>query len=143
MTKNFQVLLAVKTLVASALPGAELRGFDKDTDKPGRIGPGGCVIGHPGDPGEPEIDLSPLSYNYSHRFFLEVAAADGEGGAVLDGMLETLGQAVAADPFLGGLCSFFSAEAPDRNDRSTDAIASTNWATVGLVAEYDTNNPLG
>lgn len=143
MTKQFQVILAVKALVASALPGAGLSGFDKDTTKPQRVGAGGHVIGHPGEPGEPEVDLSPLSYNYSHRLFLEVVGPDGQGGAALDGMIETLGTAIAADPFLGGLCEFFSAEAPDRNDRTTEAVATTNWALVPLTAEYSTSNPLG
>lgn len=143
MTKQFDVLLAVKALVAAALPGVEIRGFDKDTSKPTRIGPNGCVIGHPGDPGEPEMDLSPPAWNYFHRLYLEVVGPSGEGGEVLDGMLQTLGQAIAADPFLGGLCSYFNAEAPDRNDRTTDLVATTNWAVVPLTAEYSTANPLG
>lgn len=143
MTKSFEVLMAIKALVAAALPGAKLSGFDKDTSKPSRIGSGGHVIGHPGDPGDPEVDLSPLTYHYSHRFYLEVAAAEGEGSAALDGMLATLGAAIKADPYLGGLCGFFSAEAADRNDRTTDLVATTNWATVPLLAEYSTTNPLG
>lgn len=143
MTKQFEVMLALKALVAAALPAAGISGFDGDTSKPVRIGPGGHVIGHPGDPGEPEVDLSPLTYNYSHRFYLEVIGPNGEGGDVLDGMLETLGPAIAADRFLGGLCEFLSAEAPDRNDRTTDTIATTNWATVPVMAEYRTLNPLG
>jgi hypothetical protein len=61
---------------------------------------------------------------------LEVVGPDGAGGAALDAMLETLGTAIAADPFLGGLCDFFGSESPDFNDRSTEALASTNWATV-------------
>lgn len=142
MTKQFEVLLAVKALVMAALPGAEIKGFDKDTSKPTRVGPGGCVIGHPGEPGEPEVDLSPPAYNYSHRMFLEVVGPNGEGGAVLDAMLETLGEAIDADKSLGGLCHWFAAGAPDRNDRTTDIVATTNWATVPLDAEYSTPNPL-
>jgi hypothetical protein len=57
-------------------------------------------------------------------------------------MLETLAAAVAADPFLGGLCDYFGIAASDFNDRSTEAVVSTNWATVPLVAEYSTNNAL-
>jgi hypothetical protein len=143
MTKNLQVILAVKALVQSALPGAKVRGGDGDTSKPERIGPGGCVIVHPGDPGDPEVDLSPPAYNYSHRLFLEVAAADGKGGADLDAMLVPIGEAFAADRTLGGLCEFIVPGAPDRNDRSTDAIATTNWAVVPIDAEYSCSDPLG
>lgn len=142
MTKQMQVLLAVKALVAAALPGVTIVGFDKDADKPTKIGPGGCAIGHPGEPGEPEVDLSPLTYNYSHRIMLELVGPNGTGGADLDAMLQTLATAVAADPYLGGLCHYFGVEAPDFNDRSTESLASTNWATVPLVAEYSTNNAL-
>jgi hypothetical protein len=143
MTKAMQVILAVKALVAAALPDADVKGFDKDSTKPNRVGAGGCVIGHPGEPGEPEIDLSPLTYNYAHRLWLEVIGPNGIGGADLDAMLVALGTAIAADPTLGGQCYFFSADAPDFNDRSTEAVASTNWATVPLLAEYSTQNPLG
>jgi hypothetical protein len=142
MTKQRDVLLAVKALVAAALPDADLVGFDADFAKPPRVGAGGCVIGHPGDPGDPDVDLSPLTYNYSHRLMLEVIGPNGDGGAALDTMLEDLADAIAADQFLGGLCHYFGIEAPDFNDRSTDAVASTNWATVPLVAEYSTNNAL-
>lgn len=143
MTKQLQILLAIKALIAAALPLAEVRGFDGDASKPGRIGDNGTVIGHPGDPGDPEIDLSPLTYHYQHRLYLELAAPEGAGGVTLDAMLEAIGAAVAADKFLGGLCEYFSAEAPDRNDRTTPTVATSNWATVPLVAEYSTENPLG
>lgn len=143
MTKSFEILLALKALVAATLPLATIKGFDGASAKPTRIGEGGCVIGHPGEPGEPEVDLSPLTYNYSHSMFLEVAAPDGAGGDDLDTMLEALGTAIEADRTLGGLCQFLGAEAPDRNDRATQAIATINWATVPIVAEYSTTNPLG
>jgi hypothetical protein len=136
MTKQMQVLLAAKALVQAALPLATIAGFDSDFAKPQRVPDNGIVIGHPGEPGDPDVDLSPLAYNYSHRLFLEVAGPD------IDGMLGTLGVAIAADPFLGGLCDWFGIEAPDFNDRSTNMIASTSWATVPLVAEYSTNNAL-
>jgi hypothetical protein len=82
MTKQMQVLLAAKALVQAALPLATIAGFDSDFAKPQRVPDNGIVIGHPGEPGDPDVDLSPLAYNYSHRLFLEVAGPD------IDGMLE-------------------------------------------------------
>lgn len=142
MTKNLQIILAVKALVQSALPGAGLSGFDKDSSKPARVGPQGHVIGHPGDPGDPEIDLSPLAYNYSHRMFLEVIGANGAGGAAIDALLVPLGEAFAADRTLGGLCDFAAPAAPDRNDKTTDTIATSNWAVVPVDLEYSCSDPL-
>jgi hypothetical protein len=143
MTKQMQVILAVKALVAAALPAVKLAGFDQDDALPTRVDVNGCVVGHPGDPNLTDYDLSPLTWNYSHRLYLEVSGPNGTGGAALDAMLVTLGQAIAADPFLGGLCEFFSAEAAELRDRTNEAANSINWATVPLVAEYSTTNPLG
>lgn len=142
MTKQLQVFLGIKGLAAAALPAATLRGFDGDFDKPARIPGGGLVIGHPGEPGEPDIDLGPLAYNYQHRMFLELAAPEGAGGTTLDAMLLALGDAIEADRYLGGLCQWLTAESPDRHDRSTEAVATTNWATVPIIAEYSSNTPL-
>ncbi|HVM38294.1 MAG TPA: hypothetical protein VM265_07905 [Sphingomicrobium sp.] len=142
MTKQLQILLALKALVALALPGAKIRGFDKDASKPEKIGAHGCVIGHPGDPGQPEVDLSPLAYNYRHEMFLEVAAPDGAGGEDLDALFAPIDAAIAADRTLGGLAHWIEAGTPDRNDRTTDSVATTNWAVVPIIAEYSCSSPL-
>jgi hypothetical protein len=143
LTKQLQIILAVKALVRAALPAVTLAGFDQDDALPTRVGANGCVVGHPGDPNLTDQDLSPLTWNYSHRLYLEIAGPNGAGADVLDAMLVTLGAAIAADPFLGGLCEFFSAESAELRDRTNEAATSTNWATVPLVAEYSTTNPLG
>ena len=70
-SKRETVLAAVKALVAAALPGAEVK---RNLAKAERIPPGGLVVIRDGDPGEPEVCLSPLTYLYSHRVPLEIAA---------------------------------------------------------------------
>lgn len=142
MLRSLEVILAVKALVAGALPAAEVRGFDEDTSPPKKIGPDGVVIGHPGDTGEPEIDLSPPSYNYDHELMLEIAAPGGAAGAPLDAMLAPIGAAIRADRTLGGLCNWLEAKAPDRNDRTIVAGTTINWAVVPIVASYATPDPL-
>lgn len=142
MTYQRDVLLAVKALVVAALPAADVRGFDEDTSRPETIGAGGTVIGHPGDPGDPEVDLSPPAYNYRHRIYLEVAAAGAVGGAPLDTMIAAIGVGIAADRTLGGLCQYLEAMAADRNDRTTARVVTTNWAVVPIIAEYMISDPL-
>jgi hypothetical protein len=120
---------------------------------PSRIGRRDCQANvrlrqgsaHPGDPGpgEPEVDLSPLTYNYSHRIPLEVIGPNGAGGAVAGRDAGNASPRVAADPFLGGLCDYFGIEAADFNDRSTEALASTNWATRSADRRIFDENPLG
>lgn len=143
MTKQLQVLLAVKALVAAALPGAKVLGFDADASKPERIGTGGCVIGDPGDPGEPDIDLSPPAYNYRHEMWLDVAAANGAGGAALDAMLTPIGTAVEADRTLGGLCQYLDCGAGALRAQEGEMVTGINWASVPIICEYVCSNPLG
>ena len=70
-SKRETVLGAVKSLVTAALPGAEVK---RNLAKPERIPPGGLVVIRDGDPGEPDVTLSPVSYLYTHRIPVEIAA---------------------------------------------------------------------
>lgn len=141
-SKREQVLEAITALIASDLPSAEVK---RNLDKPERIPPGGLVIVRDGDPGEPEILFSPLTYIYEHRVPIEIAAF---GSALLtrehalDQMLAAIGTAVAADRTLGGLCEFLETEAPTSDDLETAGAASGRWADAAIIASYATANPL-
>lgn len=142
MTPQLQILLALKALIQGALPEAEVRGFDGDSSVPEIIPDGGVVIGKFGDPGEPEVTLSPPTYSYVHRIPLEIAAPGGAGGATLDAMLPPIGAAIAANRFLGGLCEYLTAEQAGREDETREDV-TTNWADINVFAHYSTTNPLG
>lgn len=137
-----QVLDAVRALVAAAFPSAEVK---RNLDKPERIPPGGLVIIRDGDPGEADVLLSPLSYTYSHRVILELAAyasVTQTREQVLDAMLAAIGAAVMANRTLGGLCLFLDTEAPSSDNLETSGAASARWAEAAIVATYTTSNPL-
>ena len=51
----------------SALPATALRG----DVLPERLPPDGLVILRDGEPGEPQVTLSPLTYHYQHRAEIE------------------------------------------------------------------------
>lgn len=142
-TKNLEVLAALKALVAAAVPGAGVTGFDEDASRPTRIGGGGLAIGEGSDPGESETDLSPLTYNYAMRVAVAVSGANGAGGAAIDALLVPIGAAIEADRTLGGLCHWIEASAPVRDDRTTDHAVTVNWAAFDIIAEFSTSNPLG
>src|SRR5581483_6574314 len=113
--------------------------------KPERIPPGGLVIVRDGDPGEPEIVLSPLTHLYTHRIPLEIAAFGSQtltASQVLDQMLSAIGTAVEADRTLGGLCDFVEPEAPNADDLETTGALAGRWAEAALLATYATTNPL-
>jgi hypothetical protein len=141
-SKREQVLDAVKALVASALPDADVK---RNLAKPERIAPGGLAIIRGGDPGEPEVILSPLIYIYTHRIPIELAAYETSGQTreqVLDGMLGSIGAAVVSNRTLGGLCDFIEAEAPATEDVETTGARASRWADVAIVAVYGTTDPL-
>jgi hypothetical protein len=141
-SKREQVLEAVKVLVEAALPSADVK---RNLAKADRIPPGGLVIVRDGEPGEPEVMLSPLTYVYTHRIPIEIAAyetASTPREQVLDEMLGTIGAAVVADRTLGGLCDFIEAEAPATDDIETAGARAGRWADAAIIAVYGTTDPL-
>ena len=141
-SKREQVLDAVAALIDAALPAAKV---ERNAAKPERIPPGGLAIVRDGDPGEPEVLLSPLTYLYTHRIPLEIAARESGSQSreqVLDAMLAAIGAAVAADRTLGGLCDFIEAEAPATADIEAAGALPGRWADAAIVAIYGTPDPL-
>jgi hypothetical protein len=141
-SKREQVLDAVKALVAAALPDADVK---RNLAKADRIPPGGLVIVRDGDPGEPEVVLSPLLYIYTHRIPIEVAAYETSSQSreqVLDEMLGAIGAAVAGNRTLGGLCDFIEAQAPVTDDVETAGARAGRWADAAILATYGTPGPL-
>jgi hypothetical protein len=141
-SKREQVIEAVKSLLVAALPDAEVK---RNLDKPERIPPGGLVIVRDGDPGDPDVLLSPLVYVYEHRVPIEIAAfasASLSREEALDQMLSAIGAAVAADRTLGGLCEFLDTEAPVSDNLETAGALSGRWAEAAIIAAYSTTNPL-
>lgn len=139
MSKRLDVIAAVIALVTSALPGATVTGIDGTEKRTTRTPNGGRAVIHAGDPGEPEIDLSPIAYNYAHRIPIVLTAPDE---ATLDAMLGALGNAIAANRTLGGLCSWIDATAPETEEIHADGAPSPRGTELILVAEYATANPL-
>lgn len=141
-SRREQVIEALVARLAAALPGAEVK---RNLAKAERIPAGGLVIVRDGDPGEPEVTLSPLTYLYAHRIPLEIAVQEtGAGGRehTLDTMLRAVGNAIASDRTLGGLCDFLEAEAPASGDIETAGALPGRWAEAAIVAHYGTPDPL-
>lgn len=139
MSRRLDVLSALKALIAAALPNADVLGLDNDASPPARIYPGGRAIVRTGDPGEPDVDLCPLAYNYAHRVPVEVLANDE---AMLDTMLVAIGNAVEADRTLGGLCDWLEPIAPETDEIAADNAAAQRGCELMIIASYVTTNPL-
>ena len=96
---------------ASALPATALRG----EVLPERVPTEGLLILRDGEPGEPEVTLSPLRYHYQHRAEIEAVVQGAARDTDFDTLTASIGAALAADRTLGGLCDWAR---PKRRARS-------------------------
>jgi hypothetical protein len=115
----------------------------RDEVLPERIPPAGLIILRDGQPGEPEVTLSPLRYHYQHRAELEVMVqAASNRAAAFDMLIATIGSALATDRTLGGLCDWVEPEAPASVDLPVEGAASLKAAVITVVLHYATTAPL-
>lgn len=116
----------------------------RDEVLPERIPPSGLIILRAGQPGEPEMTLSPLRYHYQHRAELEVVVqASSYGLTAFDTLIAAIGSALTDDPTLGGLCDWVEPEAPVPVDLPVEGAAAIKAAIITLVLHYTTASPLG
>ena len=115
----------------------------RDEVLPERIPPAGLIILRDGQPGEPEVTMSPLRYHYQHRAELEVIVQTaGNRATAFDTLIAAIGTALAIDRTLGGLCDWVEAEAPASVDLPVDGAVTLKAAVVTVVLHYSTSNPL-
>ena len=115
----------------------------RDEVLPERIPTAGLIILRDGQPGEPEVTLSPLRYHYQHRSELEVVVQAGTGRAsAFDDLIVAIGAALEADRTLGGLCDWVEPEAPASVDLPVEGAAALKAAVITLNLHYTTTGPL-
>ena len=122
----------------SMLPARALRG----DVLPERIPTEGLLILRDGEPGEPEVTLSPLAYHYQHRAEIEAVVQGPDRDADFDTLTASIGAALTEDRTLGGLCDWVEAEAPQPVDLPVDGGTSLKAAVITLVLHYTTADPL-
>lgn len=110
---------------------------------PERVPAEGLLIMRDGEPGEPEVTLSPLAYHYQHRAELEAVVQGADRDALFDALTASIGAAITADRTLGGLCDWIEAEAPRPVDLPVEGAASLKAAVIPVVLHYSTADPLG
>ena len=115
----------------------------RDEVLPERIPAAGLIILRDGQPGEPEVTLSPLRYHYQHRAELEVVVQAGNGRtSAFDDLIAVIGAALEADRTLGGLCDWVEPEAPASVDLPVEGAAALKAALITLNLHYTTTGPL-
>ena len=115
----------------------------RDEVLPERIPTAGLIILREGQPGEPEVTLSPLRFHYQHRAELEVVVQASTGRAsAFDSLIAAIGTALEADRTLGGLCDWVEPEAPASVDRPIEGAAALKAAVITAILHYTTTGPL-
>lgn len=115
----------------------------RDDVLPERIPAAGLIILRDGQPGEPEVTLSPLRYHYQHRPELEIVVQAGTGRAdAFDDLIAAIGAALEEDRTLGGLCDWLEPEAPAPADLPVEGAAALKAAVITVVLHYTTTGPL-
>ena len=131
-------ILAALHARLSALPATALRG----DVLPERVPAAGLLILRDGEPGEPEVTLSPLRYHYQHRAEIEAVVQGATRDAAFDTLCASIGASISADRTLGGLCDWIEAEAPRLVDLAIEGAASLKAAVIPVILHYSTSDPL-
>jgi len=136
-TPRETILTALHARLA-ALPATALRG----DVLPERVPANGLLILRDGEPGEPEVTLSPLRYHYQYRAEVEAVVQSADRDTAFDALTASVGAAISADRTLAGLCDWVEAEAPSPVDLPIDGAATLKAAVIPVVLHYSTSDPL-
>ena len=133
-----ETILAALHARLSTLPATSLRG----EVLPERVPAEGLLILRDGEPGEPEVTLSPLRYHYQDRAEIEAVVQGTARDAAFDTLTTSIGTAIAGDRTLGGLCDWIEAEAPRPVDLPVEGATSLKAAVIPVVLHYSTADQL-
>jgi hypothetical protein len=140
-TRREEVLAALFARL-QVVPGAVVK---REESLPEKVPAAGLVILRGGDPGDPEVLLSPLTYLWQHQAEVEVivqqAPADA-ATAALDDLLAEVGVALAADRTLGGLVDWVEWGPPRTRDLAIDGAGGLKAAVVTVTLHYASSDPL-
>jgi hypothetical protein len=140
MTTTRETVLSALHLLLQTQAAPVLRG----EVLPERVPAAGLLILRDGEPGEPAVTLSPLTYHYQHKAELEAVVQTGAGrDAAFDTLAAGVGTVLSADRTLGGLCDWVEAEAPRPVELPVDGAASLKAAVIPIVLHYASADPLG
>ena len=117
----------------------------REAPLPETVPVGGLIILRDGDPGDPEVVLSPVSYLWEHQTEIEVILQRGQDddSVALDALLMAVGDVLAADRSLGGLAEWLEWGAPKTSGLAIDGATALRGATVPVTIQYASDDPLG
>ena len=142
MSSIREQILAALLARLETVPGATVK---REAPLPETVPAGGLIILRDGDPGDPEVVLSPVTYLWEHLTEIEVILQRGQDDdrAALDTLLMAVGNALAADRSLGGLAEWLDWGAPKTSGLAIDGAAALCGSMVPITIHYASDDPLG
>jgi hypothetical protein len=148
-TTRESVLDALQAALAAVLELAPDGPLEERNAPPPKKAPAiGRVILRDGDPGEPEVLLSPLTYIYDHEAEILLLTdrarfdTDAAHRAAFDDLVAAIGEAIAADRTLGGLCDWAEGVAPETITVPVEGGEPLKGGRIGVLLRYATSDPL-
>lgn len=142
MPSQREAILSVLFETLRVNPTASVR---RNEVLPEKVPAAGLVILRDGDPGEPEILLSPVSYMWRHRAPLDVVvggAAQAARDDALDALLVAIGSVLDANRTLGGLVDYLEIGSPSFEIVPIEGAVPIKGAVVPVILHYETSSPL-
>lgn len=104
----------------------------------------GLIILRDGDPGEPDIVLGHLDYQYDHEAEIElfVRAPANEIAAKFDALRVSVGQALIADRTLGGVVMWVEPRAAASIDLPKTSELPIKATTIAVTLTYSSAVPI-
>ena len=123
-----QVLAAI-ALRLKTVAGLTVR---RNEALPEKIPTGGLAILRDGDPGDPDVVLSPLTYLWRHAAPVEIVVQHG------DDLVQAATAAILTDRRLGGLADWLEASPPSTDLLPVEGAAAIKAATLTVTIHYAT-----
>ncbi len=112
---------------------------------PERIADHAMAILRDGEMGEPEVSLSPLTYQWQHQVVIELFVADPDASARdarMDGLLMELAALIEQDRTLGGVIEYAEIGPPKFDELAPDGTSGIKACLLPVVLHYSSSGSL-
>ncbi|QQA43955.1 acyl-CoA transferase [Pelagovum pacificum] len=134
------ILSALKAALEAGTDAVVMRA--DDAQESFAVPPEGAILIVEGEPGAPELLMSPLSYTYEHGIELELYVTGENNITGFDALRVAVGAVLAADRFLGGAVTWLDWAPAVPNDDPIDGNDAIRTGLIPVTVTYTTSNPL-
>lgn len=137
-------LAGLEDLICAAITGANAE-FVRDPEYDPVATASGLVIMRDGDPGDPDVYLSPVQFCWEHKVAFEILVQGPDRAATTEALIALIDPACAQDRTLGGLVDDARViDAPDGEDNDpVEGVPPTRDTQLYVTLSYVTVSGAG